>query len=137
VIARQLLIEPARTAGTRAGRTAVRRRRARSRRARYAALTRIFATLGALVLVVVIYLSLMANVTRMNYELAKLAEQKANLQEETAAGDDAIANASSNERLKAFAQQLHMREPQTFVAVEAPQPPVAASHGVAFLGWLK
>ncbi len=142
MIARPLPYEdrPARVAtGTRAGRFAVDRRRSRTRRARYAALVRIFAGITALVLVVVVYLALMANVTRMSYELAKLAKQRATLIDVTSTNDEAIANASSSERLRAIAHRLQMHEPLTFAAVALPRdrPARAPSGGIAFLGWLK
>jgi hypothetical protein len=123
--------------GTRAGRTAVRRRRARTRRERYSGLSRVFSTIVVLVLVVTVYLALMANVTRMNYELTRLAQQRAQLLDETAAGDQAIASAESIERLRADAKALHMREWQTFAIVDLPQDPPKPSGGIAFLGWFK
>jgi len=123
-------------AGTRAGRTAVLRRRARNRRERYATLTRIFAAFVTIVLVVVLYLGLMANVMRLNYELAHLGRQKAQLLDATALGDDQIAAAESSERLRAFARRLGMHEPTTFVAVTLQPDPPAEAH-VAFLPWLK
>ncbi len=129
-------LQPSRS-GTRAGRTAVRRRRARTRRERYTNLVRIFATTAVLVLVVTVYLALMANVTRMNYELAKLAQQRAALLDVTAANDDAIANAESNERLRAYAKKLGMHEPQTFAAIALPADPPKPAGGIAFLSWLK
>jgi hypothetical protein len=129
---------PGRPGGTRAGRSAVQRRRARTRRNRYAALRRIMALIALLVLIVTIYLGLMANITRMNYELATLDRQRDVLRDETELNDDAIASAESDERLKAFADRLHMHEPQSITAISLPPdrlPP--APSGVALLGWLK
>jgi ABC-type Fe3+ transport system permease subunit len=140
VIARPLPYEevasPPRS-GTRAGRTAVRRRRARTRRERYSALSRVVSTIVVLVVVVTVYLALMANVTRMNYELTRLAQQRAQLLDETSAGDQAIASAESIERLRADAKALHMSEWRTFALVDLPQDPPKPSGGIAFLGWLK
>jgi hypothetical protein len=115
----------------------VRRRRARTRRERYSGLSRVFSTIAVLVLVVTVYLALMANVTRMNYELTRLAQERAQLLDETAAGDEAIANAESFERLRADAKALNMREPQTFALVDVPQDTPKPSSGIAFLSWLK
>jgi ABC-type Fe3+ transport system permease subunit len=135
---RRLERRPARPGGTRSGRAAVVRRRARSQRERYRGLATIVGGISTLVLVVVVYLGLMANVTRMNYELANLADQRATLLDETAANDDAIASASSDERLERAARRLGMHEPQRFAAVTLPQTTApSAPHGVAFLGWLK
>lgn len=129
---------PERPAGTRAGRAAVPRRRARTRRQRYAGLVRILSGIGVSVFVVTIYLALLANVTRMNYQLATLEKTRAQLLDETAQNDDAIANATSEERLREDARILHMHEPQTFAAIDLPARRGAdAPHGIAFLGWLK
>jgi type II secretory pathway component PulM len=128
---------PERRVGTRAGRAAVVRRRARTRRSRYAGLARIFAALGVVVFFVVLYLGLLANVTRMNYELTRLAERRAQLVDITTAGDDAIATAESTERLSAIARRLGMTEPQTFVSVALPRERPPEPRGIAFLGWLK
>ncbi len=124
-------------AGTRAGRTAVSGRRAHARWLRYASLWRIFATVAALTLAVVIYLGLMANVTRMNYDLAKRLALRAGLIDETSRLDDRIARLSSRERLGLLAAKLGMGEPQTFAAIALPLQPAATGHGLAFLDWLK
>jgi hypothetical protein len=139
VIARPLPQEelPRPRTGTRAGRSAVHRRRARTRRNRYAGLARVFAIIGALAFLVVVYVALTANVTRMNYELNKLARQRAELLDRTAALDDAIASQESDERLWADARRLRMTEPQTFVSIALPHDPPRPSDGIAFLGWLR
>ncbi len=95
--------------GTRAGRTAVSARRAHARRQRYAALRRIFVRVGALTLGVVIYLGLMANVTRMNYDLAKRLAVRAQLVDESSRLDDRIARLESRERLGVAAAKLGMQ----------------------------
>jgi len=125
-------------AGSRAGRTATANRRARRRHVRYAYLVRVVATVGVVTLVVVTYLAMMANVTRMNYELSKNAEAQATLAAESARLDDQIARLESRERLAALAAKLGMHDPQTFAAVVVP--PVAARapepRGIVFLSWL-
>jgi hypothetical protein len=140
VIARPLPYddEMPRRAGTRAGRAAVGERQARLRRRRYAALRRIAATAALATACIVAYLYLMANVTRMNYELTHVAADRARLVDESARLDDRIAALESPERLAKLAAQLHMHEPPTFAAIDAPQnlSPVPA-HGIAFLDWLK
>lgn len=128
---------PPRT-GTRAGRSAVLRRRALARRLRYAGFARMFATVGALTLAVVIYLALMSNVTRMNYDLAKRLAQRARLMDESSRLDDRIARLSSREHLGAVAARLGMTEPQAFAEIALPtQTHWVGSHGLAFLDWLK
>jgi cell division protein FtsL len=128
-----------RSVGSRAGRAAVNARRAHRKRVRYAYLVRVVATVGLVTLVVVTYLALMANVTRMNYELSKNAQTQATLAADSARLDDRIARLESRERLVAIAAKLGMHDPQTFAAVVVP--PVAARapepSGIAFLSWLK
>jgi len=124
--------------GTRAGRSAVPVRRARTRRRRYAALTRTLLVVGMVTLCFFVYLFLMANVTRMNYQLTHLSQTKAHLLEETARYDTKIANLESRESLMKLAARLSMHQPQSFAEIALPaqvDPP--AAHGIAFLDWLK
>jgi len=124
--------------GTRAGRSAVLRRRAHARRLRYAGFARMFATVGVLTLAVVIYLALMSNVTRMNYDLAKRLALRTRLVDESSRLDDRIARLSSRERLGAVAARLGMGQSQEFVEVALPTPTHSLdTHGLAFLNWLK
>jgi ABC-type Fe3+ transport system permease subunit len=124
--------------GTRAGRGAVSRRRARTRQLRNAGFARLFTSAFVVTLAVVLYLGLMANVTRMNYGLTKAAREKTQLVDATSRLDDRIARLESREHLDALARRLGMRESQTFMAIVVPpehhgEPP----HGLAFLTWLK
>ena len=148
MIARQLIVPdlfveeqpPERKrAGSRAGRTATANRRSHRRRVRYAFLARLVKTVSLVTVVVFAYLALMANVTRMNYELTKNARTQAKLAGETARLDDQIARLESRERLAAIAAELGMRDPQTFAQVTLP--PVTAQaptpNGIALLSWLK
>ncbi len=96
-----------------------------------------FATVAALTVAVVVYLALMANVTRMNYDLAKRLAVRAQFVDETSRLDDRIARLSSRERLGALAAKLGMGEPQTFAEIALPAPPATAGHGLAFLDLLK
>jgi cell division protein FtsL len=128
-----------RAVGSRAGRTATANRRLHRKRIRYAYLARVVATVGVVTLVVVTYLALMANVTRMNYELSKNAETQATLAAETARLDDQIARLESRERLAAIAAKLGMHDPGTFAAVVVPPVEARAPEpsGIALLSWLK
>ncbi len=123
--------------GTRAGRTAVSRRRSQTRRARRASYVRIFLVVGVLTLAAVIYLGLMANLTRLTYQLESAAQTRATLADESAQLDDTIARLESRERLSQLAIRLRMHEPQTFASVALPAPPRPQPHGLAFLSWLK
>jgi hypothetical protein len=143
VIARALeapLPEPAprRRGGTRAGRSAVGRRREQRRRARYAPLGRIAAAVFASTFVIVAYLALLANVTRLNYELSKSARFRAGLVDQSVRLEDQIARLESRERLARLAAKLGMHEAATFAEVALPaqaQPP--EPRGIALLSWLK
>lgn len=133
----EIVTRPAAT-GTRSGRTAAHVRRKRTRSLRFANFARIFTTVGALTLAIVVYLSLMANVTRMNYELSKNARAKTALVDESSRLDDKIARLVTRERLAVLATRLHMHEPQTFAQIALPVERTApAPHGLAFLTWLK
>ncbi len=101
-------------------------------------MTRIAVTTVGLTLAIVVYLSLMANVTRMNYDLSRSVRVKTQLVDESSRLDDKIARLSSRERLAQLAAKLHMQQPQTFAQVTLPQEHVAAApRGLAFLPWLK
>jgi len=139
VIARPLPYEDvARPAGTRSGRTAARVRHKRIRTLRYASFARIFVTVGAVTLAIVVYLALMANVTRMNYELSKTIRAKTALVDESSRLDDRIARLMTRERLAVLANRLRMHEPQTFGEIELPvEQRVPEARGLAFLTWLQ
>ena len=128
---------PART-GTRSGRTAGNVRRNRTRSRGYASLVKILATASAFTLAIVLYLGLMANVTRMNYDLSRAAREKTRSLDVSSRLDDKIARLASRERLARLAASLHMREQQTFAQVTLPaQRPETLPRGLAFLPWLK
>ena len=139
MIARPLPFEddaPARV-GTRSGRTAALRRRVRTKRRRYAAINRVVAVVAGLTLCIVVYLALLANVTRMDYELTKSTHEKSRLQEVSARLEDRIARLESREHLAQLASKLGMHDAQTFAAIVLPaeRPPEPAR--LAFLRWLK
>ncbi len=121
--------------GSRAGRGAVTRRRARSRRDRYASVVRIVFTLAVLTLGVFVYLGLMANVTRMSYELTRNAQTRAQLIDETTQLDQRLGALESRERLERIAKDLGMKESASLSVARLPQPP-APTHGGAFLASL-
>ncbi len=143
MIARPLPYEevPRSPRGTRSGRNAAYVRRKRTRRQRYANIARIFTTVGILTVAIVVYLALMANVTRMNYELAKTVHAKTALVDESSRLDDRIARLVTSERLAVIAKHLGMHEPDTFARITLPRAHPgtrpAAPHGIAFLTWLK
>ncbi len=121
--------------GSRAGRGAVTRRRARSRRERYSVAVQIVATLSLLTICVVVYLGLMANVTRMSYQLTRDAQSRARLIEETTRLDERLETLESRERLARIAKDLGMKESATLSVARLPEPP-APAHGGTFLASL-
>ncbi len=82
------------------------------------------------------YVMLTANLTSLNYKLARVELQKLALQTETLRQDDRIAKLESRERLAALAAQLKMRDPQTYAVIGLPRTQTAAAprHGIALLG---
>lgn len=118
-------------------RDASRRRQRRTRLNGYAMLARIGACLFLVVVPVIAYVMLMANLTTLNYTLARETQHKMALQEETIRLDDRIARLQSRDRLADVAAKLHMHEPHMYAVIEAPRPVVAPPiNGIAFLGSL-
>jgi cell division protein FtsL len=98
----------------RTARNAAHSRRKRTVSLRYRSIVRIVGWLGAATILVVGYLWLMANVTKMNYEYAKATQERTQLLERTGRLDDQIAQLESRERLAAVAAQLGMSESAHF-----------------------
>jgi len=120
------------------GRHAVRGRRGRLVRRRYAVILRAFAILGAITLGVVAYLGLVANVTNMRMQIADDAQVRQRLVNRTTQLEDKIARLESRESLAKIAARLGMREPAAFALVTVPPDrPREAPRGVAFLPWLR
>ena len=133
----------------RTARNAAHSRRQRTASLRYRSSLRIVGALGAVTLLVVGYLWLMANVTKLNYEYAKATHERVRLLDQAARLDDQIAQLESRERLAAIAAKLGMVDPSRFdVASLTPLPPQTetassqrAVRGVALLpaitDWLR
>ena len=118
-------------------RDASRRRQRRSKINSHAMLARIGAGLVLLVIPVIAYVMLMANLTTMNYTLARETQHRLSLQEETNRLDDRISRLQSRDRLADVAAKLHMHEPHVYAVIEAPRPVVVPPpSGIAFLGSL-
>jgi len=115
--------------GSRAGHGAV------TRRERYSAVVQIVATLAVLTLCVFVYLGLMANVTRMSYELTRNAQTRAKLIDETTRLDERLEALESHERLAQIAKSLGMKESAALTVARLPQSPTAP-HGGTFLAAL-
>lgn len=118
------------------GRRATRRRVRRARRRGCVAFFRIGAIAALVALPLMLYVMLTANVTSLNYKLARVQAEKTALLAETMRQDDRIAKLESRERLAVVAARLKMRDPAIYaIAVLPAAPRVAAQpHGVALLG---
>jgi hypothetical protein len=115
-VARQLTIN------VRSARGAADRRRKRSGALRYRSIVHMLLVLGTVTLGVVVYLGLLANVTRLTYEQAHLDRTHARLIDDAARLDDQVARLESRDRLAVIAARLGMRESRRFdVAVVPPE----------------
>jgi hypothetical protein len=123
VIAPRIFEKPSHLGRPRSVRAATQRRLGRKSRARYAGVTRVFATLSCVLFLLMIYVLLTSTLTGLSYAVGKARAQREALQEETMRLDDRIAALRSDDRLSALAARLGMRDPQQFavVRVEAPQ----------------
>jgi len=128
--------------------TAGRRRQQRTRRQRYVGAAWIGGGLAAVLTMVMLYLALMANLTSLNYRIARASAERAALSESSVRLDDRIAHLESRERLAQLAIRMGWREPHIYAVVDQPQPPAqpdgmtaAARGGIALLGavagWFK
>ena len=111
----------------RTARGAAERRRTRTASLRYRSLVEILSALGVATVVVVVYLGLMANETRLSYENGKLVRERTRLVEAVARLDDQVARMESRERLAALAAGLGMRDSERFDVAILPPPPAAVT----------
>jgi cell division protein FtsL len=107
-------------------RAATQRRIVRKSRARYTGVVRVFATLMAVLVLLMGYVVLTSSLTGVSYAVAKARAQREALQEETMRLDDRIAALRSDDRLSALAARLGMREPQQLAVVRIQAPHVAS-----------
>ncbi|HTU70283.1 MAG TPA: hypothetical protein VMF11_08155 [Candidatus Baltobacteraceae bacterium] len=120
------MVAPQRIRNPRSARTATQTRIVKNTRARYGAIVRIAGGLSIALVALMGYLALLSNVTSLSYALDKAQHQRDVLQEQTARLDDAIAQASSEERLAAIAAKLNMHDAQTFAVVRIEPPATVA-----------
>ncbi|MGH7738035.1 MAG: hypothetical protein ACREMP_09255 [Candidatus Tyrphobacter sp.] len=121
---------PARIRNARTARTATQRRIARNAANRHASIRRIVAFVGALLVVALSYVLLVANITATSYAVDRAQAQRAALAAQVGRNDDVIASMTSDERLATVAAALGMVQPTQFVRVSltrkpAPQSPLA------------
>jgi cell division protein FtsL len=123
-------------------RSASKRRQRRAKTRGYSGFARVLGFVAVVAVPVLIYVMLTANLTSLNYSLARGEHEKAMLQEESMRLDDRIAHLSSRERLAALAAQMKMHDPHAYAIVQIPDlAPKPHPHGIAFLGavndWLR
>jgi hypothetical protein len=122
---------PMRIPRPRTVRAATARRIVRKSRARYAGLTRVLTVLIGVLLPLMGYVVLTANLTGLSYAVATARAQREALEEQTMRLDDRIAALRSDDRLAQLAARLGMREPQLFAVVRI-EPPKVARAGPRF-----
>jgi hypothetical protein len=136
---------PDRARGWRTARNASVARRARRRRLRYRLIGRTLVAVTIATFAGLAYLAMLANVTRLHYEIVKQKQIRKSLAVYTARNEDEIAGLAARDRLSAIAASLNMREAVNVTVVDIPPPPrhvvAQPDRGVVFLssvaGWLK
>jgi cell division protein FtsL len=106
----------------RTARQATQQRVQRKARARYSGLLQFCAGLGVALFGVMLYVTLTAHLTSLNYAVAKAQMERTTLQAQTARLDDELAQLKSDDRLARVAAKLHMQDPQQFAQVSLPAP---------------
>jgi cell division protein FtsB len=142
VIAPELLpdYEPqprrARPERPRSARHAARRRKHRTRRAMHRPAIAMILLAFALLVPLLIYVTLTANLTSLNFALSHAEQDRTALSTETQRLDDKIAGLQSPERLAALAARLKLHDPHVYAVVRLPDPkqPQPRPTGIALLG---
>ena len=136
MIAHQLLEAfPVERPRVRTARNAGAVRRARVRRMRYRAIGLWVKGLCAATAIVLVYLALLANITRLNYDVSHAKQARARIALDILRNADVVARLESREHLEAMAARLGMRDAETFASVLLPAPHRIArqADGVALL----
>ncbi len=118
--------------------TATRRRARRAKRRVHAPLLAVGLLTIALLVPLLVYVTLIANVTSTNYAVARAERQRTALLDETQRLDDRVARLEAPDRLANLAAQLKLHDPHVYAVVHVPQPKAQPRPtGFAFLGsWL-
>lgn len=117
---RQLQPQP-RIRNPRTAHAATKTRRKKTSQQRHAFMGRFVFCLSAIVVLLMGYVMLMANLTSLNYAVARAESQRVALQDQTARLDDRIAMLRSQERLASIAGKLGMHDAQAYAIVQLPQ----------------
>jgi cell division protein FtsL len=114
------------------------RRRRRAHRAVRTPIVAIVLLTVAILVPLLTYVTLTANLTSLSFALAREERERNALVEETQRLDDRIARLTSPERLANLAAQLKMRDPHVYAVVRLTPPKAQpSSNGFAFLGWFR
>jgi cell division protein FtsB len=118
-------------------RIATKRRARHARRRSHAPVAAVLAVVVAVLLPLMGYVALCANVTSLSFALARTEHERNTLVDETQRLDDRIARLESPDRLAALAATLHLHDPHVYAVVRLPAPKVQPSpSGLAFFGWI-
>ena len=101
-------------------RTATRRRVRRGRRAMHGPLVAVIGFAVVILVPLLVYVSLTANLTSLSFAIARADRERAALTDETQRLDDRIARLTSPDRLAGLALQLKMRDPHVYAVVTLP-----------------
>ena len=113
----------------------VRRARRTRRRLRAPVLAVLTLTVVALIPLLA-YVTLTANLTSLNYALARTDRERLALVEDTQRLDERIARLQSPDRLAALAAKLKLHDPHVYAVVRVPEPkPQPRPTGLALFAW--
>ncbi len=117
-------------------RHAARRRKHRTRRAMHRPAIAMILLAFAVLIPLLIYVTLTANLTSLNFALSRAEHERTALSTETQRLDDKIAGLQSPERLAALAASLKLHDPHVYAVVRLPDPkqPQPRPTGIALLG---
>src|SRR5450631_49054 len=122
MIARQQVQSQPRIRNVRTARGATQQRRKKSAQIRNLYLGRFIMGLGAVVVLLVGYVMMTANLASLNYSIQRAQTQRLALQDMIVRDEDRIATLRSQERLAGIAGKLGMHEAQqNYAIVQLPQ----------------
>jgi cell division protein FtsL len=118
-------------------RTATKRRTRRNRRRVHRPLFAVLTLAVVVVLPLLGYVTLTANLTSLNYALSRAERDRSKLAEESQRLDNKIVQLKSEDRLAAIAVRLKMHDPHVYAVVRVPEPRVQPEPpGIALFSWI-
>ena len=117
-------------------RHAARRRTRRNRRRMHRPAVAMILLAFAVLVPLLIYVTLTANLTSLNFALSRAEHERTAIATETQRLDDKIAGLQSPERLAALAAKLRLHDPHVYAVVRLPdaKQPRPRPTGIALLG---